>query len=153
MCGLPTWASEAIGISPCKSLPPSSCRPDSVQAAPGGKLTRNKPAHRPAGVAGPGRRLAIQTGPSQLVNTFVTGGMWALMAVGLALVFGVMNIPQFAHGESFMVGAYVAYFVFMPLTKCLKAHPNASAQRALRLSPACWSPHWSASCWASSSSG
>jgi branched-chain amino acid transport system permease protein len=35
-----------------------------------------------------------------------------LMAVGLSLVFGVMNIPNFAHGEFYMLGAYVAYFVF-----------------------------------------
>lgn len=69
--------------------------------------------------------LGIQTGPAQLINTFVTGGMWALLAVGLALVFGVMNIPHFAHGESFMVGAYVGYFVFTPISKSLKAHPNA----------------------------
>lgn len=68
--------------------------------------------------------LGIQAGPSQLINTFVTGGMWALLAVGLALVFGVMNISHFAHGESFMVGAYVAYFVFTPLQKGLRANPN-----------------------------
>jgi len=64
-------------------------------------------------------------GASQLVNTVVTGGMWALMSVGLALVFGVMNIPHFAHGESFMVGAYVAYFVFTPISAYLQDHPNA----------------------------
>lgn len=69
--------------------------------------------------------LGVQAGPSQLINTFVTGGMWALLAVGLALVFGVMNIPHFAHGESFMVGAYIAYFVFTPIQKSLRASPNA----------------------------
>ena len=64
-------------------------------------------------------------GIAQIVNSVVTGGMWALMAVGLALVFGVMNVPQFAHGESFMVGAYVAYFVFNPIHKNLQDNPNA----------------------------
>lgn len=68
--------------------------------------------------------IGIFAGPSQLVNTIVTGGMWALMAVGLALVFGVMNIPHFAHGDSFMVGAYVAYFVFTPIQALLKDNPN-----------------------------
>lgn len=38
------------------------------------------------------------------------GGIYALMALGLALVFGVMNIAQFAHGEFYMIGAYVAFF-------------------------------------------
>jgi branched-chain amino acid transport system permease protein len=66
----------------------------------------------------------IAAGPSQIVNTFITGGMWALLAVGLALVFGVMNIPHFAHGESFMVGAYVAYFVFTPIHDYLQENPN-----------------------------
>ncbi len=68
--------------------------------------------------------IAIQTGPAQLANVIVTGGMWALLAAGLALVFGVMNIPHFAHGESFMVGAYVGYFVFTPLDDYLKDNPN-----------------------------
>ncbi len=66
-----------------------------------------------------------EAGASQIVNTVVTGGMWALMAVGLALVFGVMNIPHFAHGESFMVGAFTAYFVFDPIRESFKESPNA----------------------------
>jgi branched-chain amino acid transport system permease protein len=59
--------------------------------------------------------IAVNAGASQIANIVVTGGMWALLAAGLALVFGVMNIPHFAHGESFMVGAYVGYFVFTPI--------------------------------------
>ncbi|MBC8446048.1 MAG: branched-chain amino acid ABC transporter permease [Chloroflexi bacterium] len=51
---------------------------------------------------------------STLWELFVTGmlrgGIYALMAIGLALVFGVMNIAQFAHGEFYMVGAYGAFF-------------------------------------------
>lgn len=38
------------------------------------------------------------------------GGLFVLMAVGLSLIFGVMNIPNFAHGEFYMIGAYAAYF-------------------------------------------
>jgi branched-chain amino acid transport system permease protein len=47
-----------------------------------------------------------------LLTGCLRGGLFALMAVGLSLVFGVMNIPQFAHGEFYMLGAYVAYFAF-----------------------------------------
>jgi branched-chain amino acid transport system permease protein len=68
--------------------------------------------------------LWVAAGPSQVINSIVTGGMWALLAVGLALVFGVMNIPHFAHGESFMVGAYVAYAVFNPIHNQLKENAN-----------------------------
>jgi branched-chain amino acid transport system permease protein len=45
-----------------------------------------------------------------LITGLMRGGLYALMAVGLSLVFGVMNIPQFAHGEFYMIGAYAAYF-------------------------------------------
>jgi branched-chain amino acid transport system permease protein len=69
--------------------------------------------------------LGVKAGPSSLFNTLVTGGMWALMAVGLSLVFGVMNVAHFAHGESFMVGAFIGYFVFTPISKYLKTSPNA----------------------------
>jgi branched-chain amino acid transport system permease protein len=62
--------------------------------------------------------------PIILVNSLVTGGMWALMAAGLALVFGVMNIPNFAHGEFFMVGTLVAYYVFTPIHKMLLKNPS-----------------------------
>ncbi len=68
--------------------------------------------------------IGVEAGSSQLANIIVTGGMWALLAAGLALVFGVMNIPHFAHGESFMVGAYAGYFVFTPLHNYLKDNPN-----------------------------
>jgi branched-chain amino acid transport system permease protein len=77
--------------------------------------------------------IAVQTGPAQLVNVVVTGGMWALLAAGLALVFGVMNIPHFAHGESFMVGAYVGYFVFTLLHGYLEDHPNGLLSAAAPL--------------------
>ncbi len=62
--------------------------------------------------------------PSILVDTLVTGGMWALMAGGLALVFGVMNIPNFAHGEFFMIGSLVAFTVFVPIQDALFENPD-----------------------------
>jgi branched-chain amino acid transport system permease protein len=57
----------------------------------------------------------IHKGPYILVNTVITGGMWALMAIGLALLFSVMNIAGFAHGEYFMAGSLTAYFVMQPI--------------------------------------
>ena len=68
--------------------------------------------------------IGVKGGPSQLFTTLVTGGMWALMSVGLALIFGVMNIPHFAHGESFMVGSLRAWFVFTPINRFLQQHPS-----------------------------
>ena len=40
------------------------------------------------------------------VNGLVTGLSYALMAVGLSLIFGILRIVNFAHGEFYMVGAY-----------------------------------------------
>lgn len=43
----------------------------------------------------------------QLANGLVLGSSYVLVALGLLLVFGVLNIPNFAHGEMFMIGALV----------------------------------------------
>jgi branched-chain amino acid transport system permease protein len=43
---------------------------------------------------------------SQLINGVVTGMLYALMGIGLTLILGVMNIPNFAHGVLFAFGAY-----------------------------------------------
>jgi len=50
-----------------------------------------------------------------LLTGLLRGGLYALMAVGLALVFGVMNICHFAHGEYYVLGAYAAFFGFVTL--------------------------------------
>jgi branched-chain amino acid transport system permease protein len=53
------------------------------------------------------------TAANLLLTGLLRGGLYALMAVGLALVFGVMNICHFAHGEYYVLGAYAAYFAFV----------------------------------------
>lgn len=62
--------------------------------------------------------------PKLVVNTLVTGGMWALMAAGLAMVFGVMNIPNFAHGELFLLGSFTAFTVYAPIQDALVNDPS-----------------------------
>ena len=44
-----------------------------------------------------------------LIGGLLRGSMYILMAMGLSLVFGVMKIPNFAHGEFYMIGAYLAF--------------------------------------------
>ncbi|HEY4440216.1 MAG TPA: branched-chain amino acid ABC transporter permease [Candidatus Elarobacter sp.] len=46
----------------------------------------------------------------ELFNGLVVGSLYALVALGLALVYGTMQIPNFAHGHLYMLGAYVAFF-------------------------------------------
>jgi branched-chain amino acid transport system permease protein len=46
-----------------------------------------------------------------LVNGVVTGLMYVLMASGLTLVFGILRIVNFAHGQFYMLGAFVFYVI------------------------------------------
>ncbi|MDY6135112.1 branched-chain amino acid ABC transporter permease [Campylobacter lanienae] len=46
----------------------------------------------------------------QMVNGFSLGSMYALIAIGYTMVYGVLRLINFAHGDIMMVGAYVALF-------------------------------------------
>ena len=45
-----------------------------------------------------------------LIGGILRGGIYVLIALGLSLVWGVMKIPNFAHGEFYLIGAYACYF-------------------------------------------
>lgn len=47
----------------------------------------------------------------QVFNGIMLGSTYAIVAVGLTLVFGILHIPNFAHGHLYMLGAYVAFFL------------------------------------------
>ncbi len=49
------------------------------------------------------------------INGLFTGGLYALLALGLTFVFGVMRIINFSHGELVMVGSYMTYWLFRVL--------------------------------------
>lgn len=49
---------------------------------------------------------------SALLSGVVTGGYYALIGVGLALVFGAMHVVNLAHGEVLMVAAYTTYLAY-----------------------------------------
>src|SRR5437867_7913111 len=55
-------------------------------------------------------QLLIQT-----INGIVAGMILALVASGLTLIFGIMDVVNFAHGELFMLGAYVGVII-LPAT-------------------------------------
>ncbi len=46
------------------------------------------------------------------VSTLLLGGIYALIAVGLTLIFGIMRVVNFAHGEFQMLGMYLAFWAF-----------------------------------------
>jgi branched-chain amino acid transport system permease protein len=53
--------------------------------------------------------------PQLVVSTLLLGGIYALIAVGLTLIFGVMRVVNFAHGEFLMLGMYLAFGAFVAL--------------------------------------
>src|SRR5438093_4174401 len=47
----------------------------------------------------------------QATNGAVIGVIYALIAVGVTLIFSILKIVNFAHGDLYMLGGYCAYFV------------------------------------------
>jgi hypothetical protein len=45
----------------------------------------------------------------QVLNALTLGGAYGLVALGLTLVYGILHVPNFAHGAFYMAGAYVAF--------------------------------------------
>ena len=48
---------------------------------------------------------------SQLLIGLINGSFYALLSLGLAVIFGLLNIINFTHGAQYMVGAFCAYFL------------------------------------------
>ena len=57
------------------------------------------------------RHLAAQQLYGQLLIGLINGSFYALLSLGLAVIFGMLNIVNFAHGAFYMVGAFAAYFL------------------------------------------
>ena len=47
----------------------------------------------------------------QIVNGLIIGGIYALIAVGLTTIFGLMHVVNFAHGEFYMLGGMIAFLI------------------------------------------
>ncbi len=52
----------------------------------------------------------------QLLLGLINGAFYAMLSLGLAVIFGMLNIINFAHGALFMVGAFVAWMMLTPNT-------------------------------------
>jgi branched-chain amino acid transport system permease protein len=49
--------------------------------------------------------------PQQLINGLTLGGVYALIALGYSMVYGILQLLNFAHGEVYMIGAFVGWGV------------------------------------------
>ncbi|WFA08618.1 branched-chain amino acid ABC transporter permease [Tissierella sp. Yu-01] len=61
--------------------------------------------------------MSIQEFLQHMANGTSLGSLYALIAIGYTLVYGILRLINFAHGEIFMLGAYIAYYgiIFTPL--------------------------------------
>lgn len=51
----------------------------------------------------------------QVINGLMLGSMYSLVAIGYTLVFGLLNLLNFAHGDVFMFGGFIALFILLTL--------------------------------------
>ena len=51
----------------------------------------------------------------QLVNGLTLGSVYALIALGFSMVYGILKLLNFAHGEVYMIGAFIGYGVLIGL--------------------------------------
>ena len=59
--------------------------------------------------------IPLQAFLGQLMLGLVNGSFYAMLSLGLAVIFGLLGIVNFAHGALYMIGAYVAYLSFEKL--------------------------------------
>jgi len=57
----------------------------------------------------------------QLINGITLGSIYGLIAIGYTMVFGILGMVNFAHGDVFMVSAFVALIAFLILTSWIGA--------------------------------
>ena len=51
---------------------------------------------------------SVRTSAQQVSNALVLGAIYALVALGYTMVYGIIELINFAHGDVFMVGAFIA---------------------------------------------
>src|ERR1700744_3376638 len=55
----------------------------------------------------------------QLINGLTLGSIYGLIAIGYTMVFGIIGMVNFAHGDVFMLSAFIALIIFLVLTQLL----------------------------------
>lgn len=66
----------------------------------------------------------VLIGPQQTVNALTLGAIYALIALGYTLVYGIIELINFAHGDVFMVGAFVAMYLLTEILGLSRTIPD-----------------------------
>lgn len=61
----------------------------------------------------------------QVINGLALGSIYGLIAIGYTMVYGIIGMINFAHGDVFMLGAFMALIVFLIITTFIGALPIA----------------------------
>jgi len=77
--------------------------------------------------------LYLQQLPQQLVNGITLGGVYALIAIGYSMVYGILGMLNFAHGEIYMIGGFTGWWVLHLLTRNNVVMMNAALVIALMI--------------------
>ena len=77
----------------------------------------------------------IDTWTRFAISGLILGGMYALIAIGYTLVYGIMFMINFAHGEVMMIGAFAGYFVFEALRNIPMPTPEEPTLNFLNAQP------------------
>ena len=75
----------------------------------------------------------LQQLPQQLVNGLTLGGVYALIAIGYTMVYGILGMLNFAHGEIYMIGGFSGWWVLHLLTRNNVVVMNAALVIALMI--------------------
>lgn len=71
--------------------------------------------------------------PQQLINGLTLGGVYALIAIGYTMVYGILGMLNFAHGEIYMIGGFAGWWVLHLLTRNNVVIMNAALVIALMI--------------------
>ena len=77
--------------------------------------------------------LYLQQLPQQLVNGLTLGGVYALIAIGYSMVYGILGMLNFAHGEIYMIGGFTGWWVLHLLTRNNVVMMNAALVIAMMI--------------------
>src|SRR5947209_3683827 len=75
--------------------------------------------HACRNVGGRLRRAGMEVFTQQLINGITLGSIYGLIAIGYTMVFGIIGMVNFAHGDVFMVSSFIALIVLLILTTWL----------------------------------
>jgi branched-chain amino acid transport system permease protein len=64
--------------------------------------------------------------PQQLINGLTLGGVYALIAIGYTMVYGILSMLNFAHGEIYMIGGFTGWWALHLLSKTHAFFMNAA---------------------------